>query len=144
MFKNVPYFKTICGNKNASETFSERQRFSNYLIQFFINNYEKASQNLFQLENICFTCSDTGFLLFLSLLRRKLAIQICFSKVASEDEKKLKRETFFKLSKMNPPMDVFIILQLSRSVRVHLKSFSGENKERKATLLQETQADQIS
>ena len=41
-------------------------------------------------------------------------------------------------------MDVFIILQLSRSVRLRRKRFLGENEERKITLLQETQADQIS
>ena len=41
-------------------------------------------------------------------------------------------------------MDVFIILQLSRKVRLHPKLFLGEIKERKTTLLQETQADQIS
>ena len=41
-------------------------------------------------------------------------------------------------------MDVFIILQLSRSVPLRRKWFSGENKQRKTTLLQETQADQIS
>ena len=41
-------------------------------------------------------------------------------------------------------MDVFIILQLSRSVRLRRKWFLGENKERETTLLPETQADQIS
>ena len=41
-------------------------------------------------------------------------------------------------------MDVFIILQLSGSVRLRRKRFLGENEERKITLLQETQADQIS
>ena len=41
-------------------------------------------------------------------------------------------------------MDVFIILQLSRSVRLRRKRLLGEKEERKITLLQETQADQIS
>ena len=40
-------------------------------------------------------------------------------------------------------MDVFIILQLSRSARLHRKWFSGDNKRRKTTTLQETQEDQI-
>ena len=34
MLKNVPHFKTKCGNKNAIETFAEH---------FFINYYKKAS-----------------------------------------------------------------------------------------------------
>ena len=41
-------------------------------------------------------------------------------------------------------MNVFIILQLSGSVRLRRKWFLGKNKERKTTLLQETQADHIS
>ena len=41
-------------------------------------------------------------------------------------------------------MDIFITLQLARSERLRRKWFSGENKGRKTTLLQETQADQIS
>ena len=32
MLKNVPHFKTICGNKNASETFAEHEQFRDYLI----------------------------------------------------------------------------------------------------------------
>ena len=85
-----------------------------------------------------------GFLLFLSFLHRKLAIQICFCKVAGENGKKLLPETFLSYQKGISPMDVFIILQLSRSVRLRRKRFLGENEERKITLLQETQADQIS
>ena len=50
---------------------------------------------------------------------------------------------FFKSSKKNLPMDVFIILQLSKSVRLRLKWFAGENKERETTTLQEMQADEI-
>ena len=40
-------------------------------------------------------------------------------------------------------MDVFIILQLSRSVRLRCKLFSGENIGRKTATLHETLADQI-
>ena len=40
-------------------------------------------------------------------------------------------------------MDVFIILQLSRSVRMRHKQFPGDNKQRKTAILQETQAVQI-
>ena len=72
-----------------------------------------------------------NWFLTLSFLHRKLPIQICFCKVAGENGK-------------NFPMDVFIIFQLSRSVRLHRKWFSSENKEKKTTLLQETQADQTS
>ena len=36
-------------------------------------------------------------------------------------------------------MDVFIILQFSRSLHIPYKSFSGENKERKTTTLQEAE-----
>ena len=51
--------------------------------------------------------------------------------------------TFLGYQKGISLMDVFIILQLSRSVRLRRKWFSGENKERKTTLLQQRQADQI-
>ena len=95
-------------------------------------------------RNFYFPCSGAGFLLFLSFLHRKLAIQICFCKVAGENGKKLLPETFLSYQKGISPMDVFIILQLSRSVRLRRKRFLGENEERKITLLQETQADQIS
>ena len=77
------------------------------------------------------TCSGTGFLLFLSFLYRKLAIQICFCKVAGENGKKLLPETFLSYQKGIFPMDVFIILQLSRNVHLRRKWFSSENKERK-------------
>ena len=40
-------------------------------------------------------------------------------------------------------MGVFIVLQLSRSVRLRHKCISGENKERKETTLQEMQPDEI-
>ena len=43
MFKNVPHFKTKCGIKNANEAFAERRQYRDYLILFFINNYEQAS-----------------------------------------------------------------------------------------------------
>ena len=84
------------------------------------------------------------FLLFLSFLHRKLAIQICFCKVAGENGKKLLPETFLSYQKRIFPMDLFIILQLSRSVRLRRKWFSGDSEERKTTLLEEMQADQIS
>ena len=80
--------------------------------------------------------------LTLSFLHRKLAIQVCFCKVAGENGQKLLPETFLSCQKGISPMDAFIILQLSR-IRLRRKWFSGENKERKTTL-QETQADQIS
>ena len=73
-----------------------------------------------------------NWFLTLSFLHTKLPIQICFCKVVGENGKK------------SFPMDVFIIFQISRSVHVHRKWFSGENKEKKTTLLQETQADQTS
>ena len=82
------------------------------------------------------------FLLFLSFLHRKLAIQICFCKVAGKNGKKLLPENFLSYQKGISAMDIFIILQLSRSVRLRRKWFSGEGKERKAKLLQETQANQ--
>ena len=80
--------------------------------------------------------------LTLSFLHRKLTIQICFCKVAGENGKKLLPETFLSYQKRIFPMDLFIILQLSRSVRLRRKWFSGVSKERKAKLLQETQANQ--
>ena len=75
-------------------------------------------------------------------LTLSFAIQIFFCKVAGENGKKLLPETFLSYQKGISPMDVFIILQLSRSVRLRRKWFLGESKERKAKLLQETQADQ--
>ena len=77
-------------------------------------------------------------------LTLSFAIQIFFCKVAGENGKKLLPETFLSYQKGISPMDVFIILQLSRSEHLCRKWFSGENKERKTTLLQETQAYQIS
>ena len=82
--------------------------------------------------------------LTLSFLQRKLTIQICFCKVAGENGKKLLPETFLSYQKRIFPMDLFIILQLSRSVRLRRKWFSGDSEERKTTLLEEMQADQIS
>ena len=82
--------------------------------------------------------------LTLSFLHRKLTIQICFCKVAGENGKKLLPETFLSYQKRIFPMDIFIILQLSRSVRLRRKWFSGDSEERKTTLLEEMQADQIS
>ena len=96
-----------------------------------------------KLENFYFTCPGTGFLVFLSFLHRKLPIQICFCKVAGENGKKLLQETFLSYQTGTSSMNVFVILQLSRSVGLHRKWFSGESRERKPTLLQETQADQI-
>ena len=44
----------------------------------------------------------------------KVAIQVCFCKVAGENRKKLLPGIFFlSYQKGIPPMDVFIILQLS-------------------------------
>ena len=82
--------------------------------------------------------------LTLSFLHRKLTIQICFCKVAGENGKKLLPETFLSYQKRIFPMDLFIILQLSRSVRLRRKWFLGDSEERKTTLLEEMQADQIS
>ena len=58
-------------------------------------------------RNFYFPCSGAGFLLFLSFLHRKLAIQICFCKVAGENGKKLLPETIFKSSKSNLPHGCF-------------------------------------
>ena len=75
-------------------------------------------------------------------LFRHWFLTLCFflTKETSHSNMFLQR----KLSEMNLSLDVFIILHLSRSVHLHPKWFSRENKERKATLLQETQADQVS
>ena len=40
-------------------------------------------------------------------------------------------------------MDVFLILQFSRSLRLHHKWFLGKKQEKKKLTFQETQADQI-
>ena len=88
--------------------------------------------------------SSTGFLFFLSLLHRKPAIQICFCKASGENGMKLLPEPFLSYQKEISFVDVFITFQLLRSVRLRRKWFLGENKERKTTLLQGTQEDQIS
>ena len=62
---------------------------------------------------------------------------------AGKNEKKLLAETFLSYQKIIFLMDVFLILQLSRNVRLPRKWFSVENKGRKTATLQETQADQI-
>ena len=56
-------------------------------------------------------------------LHRKLTIQICFCKVAKKKKtgKKFLPETFLSYQKGISAMDVFIILQLSRSVRLRRK-----------------------
>ena len=54
-------------------------------------------------RNSYFPCSGAGFLLFLSFLHRKLAIQICFCKVAGENGKKLLPEFFSFIKKESPP-----------------------------------------
>ena len=59
--------------------------------------------SLFQLENLYFTCSCTGFLLFLSFLHMKLAIQICLCKVASETS----AGKFFEVIKNESPHGYF-------------------------------------
>ena len=76
---------------------------------------------------------------FLSFFHRKLDIQICFCKIGGKNGKKLLTETFLDYQK-----GVFTIFQFSRSVHLCRKWFSGEKKERKTTLFQATQADQIS
>ena len=43
----------------------------------------------------------------------KVAIQVCFCKVAGENRKKLLPDNFLSYQKGISPMDVFIILQLS-------------------------------
>ena len=63
-----------------------------------------------------------------------LAIQICFCGVVGENGRKLLPETFLGYQKGISPLGVLIILQLSRSV----------NSKMKTTLLQETEAGQIS
>ena len=73
--------------------------------------------------------SGTGFLLFLSFLHRKLAYQMFFCQVEGKNGKKLLVETFLSYKKRISPMYVFIILQLSRSVRICRKWSSTENKE---------------
>ena len=50
--------------------------------------------------------------------------------------------TFFKLPKMNLPIDAFINLQLSRIVYFHRKWLLSEKKGRKTESTQEAQADQ--
>ena len=63
--------------------------------------------------------------------------------MACQNEKKLLLEIFQVYLTKNSPMDVFIILQRSRSVRL-CKRFSGENKKKKkkkTTMLQKTQAN---
>ena len=59
--------------------------------------------SLFQLENLYFTCSCTSFLLFLSFLHMKLAIQICLCKVASETSAR----KFFEVIKNESPHGYF-------------------------------------
>ena len=62
--KNVPDVGTKCG-QNASETFVERQQFGDYLIEFYIFNFEQASTCFSY-----FTCSRTSLLLFLTSHKR--------------------------------------------------------------------------
>ena len=56
-----------------------------------------------------------------------LAIQISLCKVAGKYRNTLVSETFLNYQKGISPMNVFIILQLSRSVRLHRESFLGEH-----------------
>ena len=130
MFKNVPHFKTKGGNKNARETFVNSLEIISFSFLLIIIN-KLLRKSLFHLF--------WHWFLTLSFLHRKLAIQVCFCKVAGENGKKILPETFLSYQKGISPMDAFIILQLSR-IRLCRKWFSGENKERKTTL-QETQAD---
>ena len=82
-------------------------KFRDYLIQFFICDYEQASQKA------CFSWKMFVSLALalasycLSFLHRKLAIQICFGKVAGENGKKLLPETSLSYQKRITPMGVF-------------------------------------
>ena len=68
----------------------------------------------------------------------KVIIQVYFCKVAGENEKKLLPEIFLsQVSKKKSPHGCF------QNLATSCKSFSGENKEKKTTTLQETKADQI-
>ena len=68
--------------------------------------------------------------LTLSFLHRTLAIERYFCKVTGGNGKKLLAENFLIYQKGISPMDVFIILKLSKSVRFPCNWFSSENKER--------------
>ena len=51
-------------------------------------------------------------------LHRKVAFQAWFCKVAGENRKKLLPEIFLSYQKRISPIDIFILLKLSRSVRL--------------------------
>ena len=116
MFKNVPDVDTKCG-QNASETFAEHQQFRDYLIQLYIFNFEQASIGLSY-----FTCSGTSLLLFLTSQKSNFIGKSTFKYIfAGKNEKKLLAEIFLSYQKIIFLMDVFLILQLSRNVRLPRK-----------------------
>ena len=96
----------------------------------FMEQTSQEGGNLFQLQNLYFTCSGTGLLLlptsYKRQLYRKVASQVCFCKVASENGKKLLPEIFLSYQEAISLMDVFLILQLSaNNLRVRTRE---ENK----------------
>ena len=111
-----------------------------FLLTIMNNLFRKPVLN----RKSLFQFSGTGFLLFLFFFHRKLAIQKCFCKVAGENGKKLLTEALLSIRKGISHMHIFTILQLSRSVGLRRKLFLGENEERIATLLQETQGNPVS
>ena len=72
------------------------------------------------------------------------AIQISLCKVAGTYGKTLVSETFLNYQKGISPTNVFIILQLSRSVRLHRESFLGENLTRRVGFRQAVNEREIS
>ena len=92
----------------------------------------------FLVRNLYLTCSDTGLLHF----SRKIIFQVWFLKVSDENGEKC-HQRFQSYKKRISSMIVFIILLLSRNLRLHRKWFSGANKEKKTTNLREMQADWI-
>ena len=87
--------------------------------------------------------------LVLALLSNSLsyligAIQISLCKVAGTYGKTLVSETFLNYQKGISPTNVFIILQLSRSVRLHRESFLGENLTRRVGFRQAVNEREIS
>ena len=127
-------------DKNASETFAERLEiiWSSFLLMIMNKLLRKpvlVRKSLFHLFWHWFLTLS----FFLSFFHRKLDIQTCFCKIGGKNGKKLLKESFLGYQK-----GVFMILQFSRSVHLCRKWFSGEKKERKTTLFQATQADQIS
>ena len=93
------------------------------------------SQKIFHLFWHCFL---TLFLTYIG------AIQISLCKVAGTYGKTLVSETFLNYQKGISPSNVFIISQLSRSVRLHHESFLGENLTRRVGFRQAVNEREIS